>query len=39
MWRAHGQAQGRVAKLVLIGAVPPVVVKTPASPGGLLIAV
>jgi len=26
---------GRVAKLVLIGAVPPVLVKTPANPGGL----
>jgi non-heme chloroperoxidase len=31
----HGQAQGRVAKLVLIGAVPPIMVKTPANPGGL----
>jgi non-heme chloroperoxidase len=31
----HGQRQGRVAKLVLIGAVPPIVVKTPANPGGL----
>src|SRR6188768_1381046 len=29
----HGQ--GRVAKLVLIGAVPPIMVKTPANPGGL----
>jgi non-heme chloroperoxidase len=29
----HGN--GRVAKLVLIGAVPPIVVKTPANPGGL----
>lgn len=29
----HGK--GRVAKLVLIGAVPPIMVKTPASPGGL----
>ena len=29
----HGQAQGRVAKLVLIGAVPPLMVKTPANPG------
>jgi non-heme chloroperoxidase len=33
----HGQ--GRVAKLVLIGAVPPIMVKTPANPGGLPIAV
>jgi non-heme chloroperoxidase len=31
----HGQAQGRVAKLVLIGVVPPIMVKTPANPGGL----
>lgn len=31
----HGQAQGRVAKLVLIGAVPPIMVKTSANPGGL----
>jgi non-heme chloroperoxidase len=30
----HGQPQGRVAKLVLIGAVPPLMVKTPANPGG-----
>ena len=29
----HGQ--GRVAKLVLIGAVPPLMLKTPANPGGL----
>jgi non-heme chloroperoxidase len=33
----HGQPQGRVAKLVLIGAVPPIMVKTPANPGGLPI--
>lgn len=33
----HGQLQGRVAKLVLIGAVPPIMVKTPANPGGLPI--
>jgi non-heme chloroperoxidase len=33
----HGQGQGRVAKLVLIGAVPPIMVKTPANPGGLPI--
>ncbi len=31
----HGQRDGRVAKLVLIGAVPPIVVRTPANPGGL----
>ena len=31
----HGQRQGRVAKLVLIAAVPPIVVKTPSNPGGL----
>jgi non-heme chloroperoxidase len=31
----HGQRRGRVAKLVLIGAVPPIMVKTPANPGGL----
>lgn len=29
--------KGRVAKLVLIGAVPPIMVKTPAGPGGLPI--
>src|ERR687886_2560246 len=33
----HGQPQGRVAKLVLIGAVPPVMVKSDANPGGLPI--
>jgi non-heme chloroperoxidase len=33
----HGR--GRVAKLVLIGAVPPIMVKTPASPGGLPVEV
>ena len=35
----YGQSQGRVAKLVLIGAVPPIMVKTPANPGGLPIEV
>jgi non-heme chloroperoxidase len=35
----HGQRRGRVAKLVLISAVPPIVVKTPANPGGLPIEV
>ena len=33
----HGK--GRTAKLVLIGAVPPIMVKTPANPGGLPIEV
>jgi non-heme chloroperoxidase len=33
----HGQPNGRVAKLVLIGAVPPLMVKTTANPGGLPI--
>lgn len=35
----HGQGQGRVAKLVLIGAVPPIMVKTPNNPDGLPIEV
>jgi non-heme chloroperoxidase len=35
----HGQRQGRIAKLVMIGAVPPIMVKTPANPGGLPIEV
>ncbi|MGO7335268.1 alpha/beta fold hydrolase [Rhizobium leguminosarum] len=35
----HGQPQGRVAKLVIIGAVPPLMVKTDANPGGLPIEV
>jgi non-heme chloroperoxidase len=35
----HGQPQGRVAKLVLIGAVPPIMVKTRANPGGLPVEV
>jgi non-heme chloroperoxidase len=30
----HGQPQGRVAKLIIIGAVPPLMIKTPANPGG-----
>jgi non-heme chloroperoxidase len=33
----HGQ--GRIARLVLIGAVPPLMVQTPANPGGLPLAV
>jgi non-heme chloroperoxidase len=33
----HGQPNGRVAKLIIIGAVPPIMVKTPANPGGLPI--
>lgn len=32
-------AKGRVSKLVLIGAVPPIMVKTPSNPGGLPIEV
>ncbi|CAN7212236.1 alpha/beta hydrolase [Phenylobacterium sp. LjRoot225] len=35
----HGQPQDRVGKLVLIGAVPPVMVKSAANPGGLPIEV
>ncbi|WP_420566516.1 alpha/beta fold hydrolase [Thalassobaculum sp.] len=35
----HGQKTGRVAKLVMIGAVPPIMVKTAANPGGLPIEV
>jgi non-heme chloroperoxidase len=35
----HGQPNGRVAKLVLIGAVPPIMLKTAANPGGLPIEV
>jgi non-heme chloroperoxidase len=35
----YGQPQGRVAKLVLIGAVPPIMVKTTSNPGGLPIEV
>lgn len=35
----HGQKQRRVARLVLIGAVPPLMVKTTANPGGLPIEV
>jgi non-heme chloroperoxidase len=31
----HGLPQGRVAKLVIIGAVPPLMLKTEANPGGL----
>lgn len=34
-----GQPQGRVAKLVLMGAVPPLMLKTPANPGGIPIEV
>jgi non-heme chloroperoxidase len=33
----HGQPAGRVAKLVLMNAVPPLMLKTPANPGGLPI--
>ena len=35
----HGQPQGRAAKAVLIGAVPPLMVKTETNPGGLPIEV
>src|SRR5499425_409233 len=31
----HGQKQGRVAKLVMIGAVPPLMIKTATSPEGV----
>ena len=31
----HGQPSGRVAKAVLVAAVPPIMLKTPAYPGGL----
>jgi non-heme chloroperoxidase len=35
----HGQLNGRVAKLIIIAAVPPIMVKTAANPGGLPIEV
>ncbi|MBO1073716.1 alpha/beta fold hydrolase [Roseomonas marmotae] len=35
----HGHVQGRVSKLVLIGAVPPIMARTEAYPGGLPIEV
>jgi non-heme chloroperoxidase len=35
----HGQPQGRVAKMVLISAVPPIMLKTASNPGGLPIEV
>ena len=35
----HGQPQGRVAKLIIVGAVPPVMVKSDKNPGGLPIEV
>ncbi|WP_413989007.1 alpha/beta fold hydrolase [Labrys okinawensis] len=35
----HGQPQGRTAKLVIVGAVPPVMVKSDKNPGGLPIEV
>ena len=31
----HGLPLGRVAKLVLIGGIPPILIRTPANPGGL----
>jgi non-heme chloroperoxidase len=35
----HGQPQGRVAKAVLVSAVPPLMLQTPANPGGTPMAV
>jgi non-heme chloroperoxidase len=35
----HGQPNGRVARLIIVGAVPPIMVKTAANPGGLPIEV
>ena len=35
----HGQPMGRVAKLVLIGAVPPLMIKTANNPGGIPVEV
>lgn len=35
----HGEPAGRVAKLVLIGAVPPIMLKTAGNPGGLPVEV
>jgi non-heme chloroperoxidase len=35
----HGQPNGRVAKLIIVGAVPPIMMKTAANPGGLPIEV
>ncbi len=35
----HGQPQGRVAKIVLVAAVPPIMLKTAANPGGLPVEV
>jgi len=35
----YGQKQGRVAKLVLIGAVPPLMIKTSINPGGVPVEV
>src|SRR5262245_10457887 len=35
----HGQKHGRVAKLALIGAVPPLMIKTAANPGGMPVEV
>ena len=35
----HGQPQGRVAKLALISAVPPLMIKTAANPGGMPVEV
>jgi len=35
----HGQPQGRVAKAVLVAAIPPLMLKTPANPGGTPLSV
>ena len=35
----HGQPAGRVSKLIIVGAVPPIMVKSAANPGGLPIEV
>ena len=35
----HGQPNGRVAKMIIIGAVPPIMLKTATNPGGLPIEV
>src|SRR4029079_16049181 len=35
----YGQNRGSLAKLVLIGAVPPLMIKTPANPGGIPVEV
>lgn len=39
MWRGYGQPQGRVAKAVLVSAVPPLMLKTDKNPNGTPIEV